>query len=141
MITDNIVFNHNTGNIPTSFGLTAERASEITGSLFFIEIDKTFIAHKLYDNMEDAPKEFTTKTAILSELLDDCNTNAEALFAAYEWGKHLTLSATNKSYKEMTGMLTMMYMISDQDKGKFLKSFVERIGDARSETLGEDDED
>ena len=138
MITENIVFNHNTGNVPLAFGLTEERANEITASIFFIEIDKTYTAHQLYDDMREAPKEFTTKTAVLATLLDDCSTNAEALYAAFEWGKHLTLSACRKEYKEMTQMMTMMYMISGQNKDKFIKEFAKR---ASKTELDEEDED
>lgn len=138
MITENIVFNHNTGNVPLAFGLTEDRANEITASIFFIEIDKTYTAHQLYDDMREAPKEFTTKTAVLDTLLDDCNTNAEALYAAFEWGKHLTLSACRREYKEMTAMMTMLYMTSGQDKTKFIKEFAKRVTSKNTEDEEED---
>ena len=70
MLTEKIKFDHTTGNIQSAFGLTEDRATEITGSILFTEIDKAFTAQSLYENLDEAPKEFTSKTAVLATVLE-----------------------------------------------------------------------
>ena len=142
MLTEQITFDHSTGDIVSAFGLTDDRATEITGSIIFTEIDKAFTAQSLYDKMEDAPREFTSKTAVLASVLDDMANNQEALFATYEWSKHIILKQTNKQYDSLLGVMTMLYMTSGQDKDKFLKKFVKKINEAKEhrDEMDEDDE-
>jgi hypothetical protein len=131
MITEQINFDHTTGDIALAFGLTDDRATEITGSIIFTEIDKAFTAQSLYDNLEDAPREFTSKTGVLASVLDDVHNNEEALFATFEWSKHIILKQTNKEYDKLLGAMTMLYMLSGQDKNKFIKGFVKKINEAK----------
>ena len=125
MVTETVKFNHSAGTIPAVFGISKQRAMEITGSMFFIEIDKAMTAQSLYDDPSEAPAEFTTHTGVLDAMLGEVKNDNEALFATYEWSKHITLSNTDKNYKEMVPMMTMLYMLSGQDKDKFVKRFVE----------------
>ena len=134
MVSETVRFDHSAGDIPSVFGLTRQRAMEITGSIFFTEIDKAYTAHSLFDDADDAPKEFTTKTGILDAVLGEVRNDNEALFATYEWGKHITLSNVKEDYKMMCGMMTMMYMMANQDKDKFIKEFVKRAEEADNES-------
>jgi hypothetical protein len=140
MLTEKIKFDHTTGNIQTAFGLTDDRANEITGSIYFTEIDKAFTAQSLYENLEEAPKEFTSKTAVLATVLEDLNSNEEALYATFEWSKHVILKSTDSNYGGMIGMMTMLYMTSGQNKKKFIKSFVKKINEVKGMMEDEDDE-
>jgi len=140
MLTEQIKFDHTTGNIQSAFGLTDDRAHEITGSIYFTEIDKAFTAQSLYEDLDEAPKEFTSKTAVLATVLEDLNTNEEALYATFEWSKHVILKSTDSNYGGMLGMMTMLYMTSGQNKKKFIKSFVKKINEVKSSMDDEDDE-
>ena len=131
MVTETVKFDHSAEDISSVFGISKQRAMEITGSIFFTEIDKVYAVHSLFGNPEEAPKEFTTKTGILDAVLGEVNNDSEALFATYEWGKHITLSNSNEDYKMMCGMeMTMLYMMTGQDKDKFLAEFVKRAESA-----------
>jgi hypothetical protein len=140
MLTEKITFDHTTGNIQTAFGLTDDRATEITGSILFTEIDKAFTAQSLYENLEEAPKEFTSKTAVLATVLEDLNSNAEVLYATFEWSKHLVLKNTDSNYGGLLGVMTMLYMTSGQNKKRFIKSFVKKINEVKGMMEDEDDE-
>ena len=140
MLTEKIKFNHNTGDICSALGISDDRATEITGSIIFTEIDKAFTAQSLYEDMEEAPREFTSKTAVLASVLDDMNNNEEALYATFEWSKHIMLKQTNKNYESLLSGMAMLYMVSGQDKEKFLKSFVAKMNRARQEHDDEDGE-
>ena len=138
MLTEKINFDHNTGDIATAFGISSQRASEITGSIIFTEIDKAFTAQSLYEDLSEAPSEFTSKTAVLSSVFDELTSNEEVIFATYEWSKHIVLKRTEQSYDKMLNMFTMMYMLSNQDKKKFIKTFVEKIESAREAHEGDE---
>lgn len=126
MVKDTVKFDHSAGNLYSVFGLTKQRALEISGSILFTEIDKAYTAQALYDNPADAPSEFTTHTGVLDAVLGEVNNDNEALFATYEWGKHITLSNTKEDYKMMCGLLSMLYMMSNQNKDKFIIEFIKR---------------
>ena len=140
MLTEKITFDHTTGNIQSAFGLTEDRATEITGSILFTEIDKAFTAQSLYEDLDEAPKEFTSKTAVLATVLEDLNSNEEALYATFEWSKHIIMKSSNSEYGGLLGMMTMLYMTSGQNKKKFIKSFVNKINEVKSSMDDGDDE-
>ncbi len=126
MVSETVKFNHEAGSIYSVFGLTKQRALELTGSIFFTEIDKAYMAHKLFDDPNEAPAQFTTRTGVLDTVLGDVKNDNEALFVTYEWGKHLTLTAVDEKYQATAGLLTMVYMMVDQDKDKFIEHFVNK---------------
>lgn len=126
MVTETVKFDHTAGSIYSVFGLTKERAMEITGSILFTEIDKAYTAQSLYDDPNEAPAEFTTKTGVLDAVLGDVKNDNEALFATYEWSKHIILSNEKDEYRVMCGLLTMVYMLANQDKDRFITEFVKR---------------
>jgi len=140
MLTEKIHFNHNTGDIQAAFGLTDDRATEITGSILFTEIDKTFTASSLYEDLSEAPAEFTSKTALLASVLDDMNSNEEVLYATFEWSKHIILKRTNKEYDGLLGAMTMLYMTTGQNKNRFIKGFVKKINETKQQMEDEDGE-
>lgn len=123
MLAQTFRFDHSAESIHAVFGISQHRAMEITGSIIFTEIDKAHTAFKLFDNPEEAPMEFTTKTGVLDAVFGDLKNDNEALFATFEWGKHITLSTTKDDYKSMLGQMGMFYMLTDGDRDKFLTLF------------------
>ena len=130
MVTETVKFDHSAGSIHSVFGLSKYRAMEITGSIFFTEIEKAYVASKLYDVIEEVPAEFSTRTSVLDAVLGEVNNDNEALFATYEWGKHITLLNTQEDYKLMTEMFGMLYMMHGGDRNKFMTAFIERAEEA-----------
>lgn len=126
MLTEKIKWDHSQRSIPLALGITEDRAAEITGSLLFTEIDKAFTAHSLFDDEDDIPAEFTTKTAVLDSVLDDLNNQNEAIFATFEWTKYMVVANEDRRDK-LKGALSMLYMMSGQDKNKFVKEFKKRV--------------
>lgn len=123
----NIKFDHQQENIGAALGVSDERAKEIQALLHFIELEKTFTAHKLFDKEEDVPAEFKVKTAILDSALDEAKNDNEALYMTYEWAHHSLLKKISANYDEMSQKLTMLYMISNQDKDTFIREFVKKV--------------
>lgn len=131
MLTEKITWDHSQNSIPLALGISEDRAAEITGSIFFTEIDKAFTAHSLFDDEDDIPAEFKSKTAVLDSVLDDLTNNNEAIFATFEWTKYMVVASEDRRDK-LKGALSMLYMMSGQDKNKFIKEFkkkVQRDGD------------
>lgn len=126
MLTEKITWDHSQNNIAKALGITPTRAMEITGSIFFTEIDKAYTAQALFDNEEDTPAEFKTKTAILDTVLEDVSNNNEAIFATFEWTKIVISNVMGEDADKMKAMLTMLYMMTNQDKNKFIREFAKR---------------
>ena len=125
MVSQTVKFDHTQGAIHSVFGISKVRAAEITGSIIFLEIDKAFTASKLYDDVSEAPAEFTTKTGVLDALLGEVSNDNEALYATYEWSKHITLGNTDENYNTVCNGLALLYMSVGQDRDKFINSFLE----------------
>jgi len=126
MFTEKITWDHSQRSIPMALGITEDRAAEITGSLLFTEIDKAFTAHSLFDDEDDIPAEFSSKTAVLDSVLDDLSNHNEAIFATYEWTKYMVVASEEKRDR-LKGALSMLYMMSGQDKNKFIKEFKKKV--------------
>lgn len=123
----NVTFDHQQNDIGAALGVSEERVKEIQALLHFIELEKTFTAHKLFDKEEDVPVEFKVKTAILDSALDEAKNDNEALYITYEWANHSFLKKISSNYEEMTHKLTMLYMITNQDRDTFVKEFVKKV--------------
>ena len=130
MVTETVKFDHSAGSFHSVFGLSKSRAMEITGSILFTEIDKAFVVHELFNNADEAPAEFTTQTGVLDAVLGDVNNDNEALYATYEWSKHVTLSNTQEDYKKMIEMFAILYKLNEGDRDKFITAFVDRVEEA-----------
>lgn len=126
MYSTKVKFDHGCSDIRGALNLNNRRASELTALLFFVEIDQTFTVKKLYDNEEEAPREFVTKTGTLSTALDDAQNLNEVVFLTYQWTKNLNM------HKEVDGglaALTMLYAIANQNKEQFIDLFVKKMED------------
>ena len=78
--------------------------------------------------------------AAFATVLEDLNSNEEALYATFEWSKHLVLKNTDSNYGGLLGVMTMLYMTSGQNKKRFIKSFVKKINEVKGMMEDEDDE-
>ena len=125
-LTEKITWDHSQNDIAKALHITDDRALEITGSLLFTEIDKAFTAHSLFDNEDEIPAGFKSKTAVLDSVLDDLTNNNEAIFATYEWTKFIVARNMGADKDKMNAQLTMLYMMSGQNKEKFLNEFRRR---------------
>jgi len=123
----NVKFDHNQEDIALALGVNLERAKEIQALLHFIEIEKTFTAHKLFDNEDDIPREFKVKTAVLDSALDEAENDNEALYITYEWAHNSMLKKISANYDELTNKLTMLYMVANQDKETFIREYVKKV--------------
>lgn len=130
MLTEKITWDHSQSNIAKALCISPVRAMEITGSIFFTEIDKTYVAQTLFDNEEDTPAEFKTRTAILDSVIEDLNNINEVIFATFEWTKIAATNVMGEDQDKMKAVLTMLYMVSQQDKNKFIKEFTKRAQDS-----------
>ena len=128
MLKEKVNFDHNSSDIRAALNLNSRRASELTALLFFIEIDQVFTVKRLFDDEDEAPREFVTKTGTLSTALDDAQDLNEVVFLTYQWTKNLSM---NKEGNLGGGLaaLTLMYMLSNQDKNEFINMFVKKMED------------
>lgn len=141
MLTESIKWDHSQTNIEGALGVSRERGNEITASIFFVEIDKAFTANSLFDDEDEIPAEFRAKTAVLDSVFDDCKNSNEIVYATYEWTKHSVMKATSRNYEKMLSQLTMLYMMSGQNKEKFTRDFCKKVKHVDSRDREEEDED
>ena len=128
MLTQNIKWQHDARTFQGALGISDQRAMQITGSILFEEIDKMYVITSLYDDEDEIPVEFKTKTGVLASVLDYMNNDQEVLFATMEWGKINALKDfdTNE-FRQLLSISTMLYMGSKQDRNKFITEFTKRI--------------
>lgn len=130
MLTEKITWDHSSNDIRQALCISEERAMEITGSIFFTEIDKAYVAHSIFGDEEEIPNEFKTKTAVLDTVTDELENQNELVFATFEWTKHVASRAINPEAKGMEAVMTLLYMMSNQNKATFIKEFKKRMRDA-----------
>ena len=128
MLNEKIKFNHQASDIREALSIDNRRASELTGLLFFTEINKAHTVGKIFDNEDEAPREFTTQTGTLSTVLEEIEDLNEVVFTTFQWTKNMQM-ARQKDGSGMLAALTMMYLVCDHDKDKFIKMFLNKMED------------
>jgi hypothetical protein len=128
LISEKIKFNHQASDIREALNINNRRASELTGLLFFTEINKAHTVGKLFDDEDEAPKEFTTQTGTLSSVLEEVENLNEVIFATFQWTKNMQM-AKREDGSGILASLTMMYLVCDQDRDKFIKMFLNKMED------------
>lgn len=129
MLTEKITWDHSSNDIREALCISKDRAMEITGSIFFTEIDKAFVAHSIFGDDDNIPSEFTTKTAILDTVADELENSNELVFATFEWTKHIASRSLNPEAKGIESIMTLLYMMSKQNKNTFIKEFKKKMND------------
>ena len=128
MLNEKIKFNHQASDIREALSIDNRRASELTGLLFFTEINKAHTVGKIFDNEDEAPREFTTQTGTLSTVLEEIEDLNEVVFTTFQWTKNMQM-AKQKDGSGMLAALTMMYLVCDHDKDKFIEMFLNKMED------------
>lgn len=135
-----VKFNHTAENLQESMGLTQKRADELTASLFFEMINVQHMVESLFDNPEDAPANMTTKTGIMERVFDDVKSPEEMVYVAWEYAKYDVLLKRDEKFAMAHKMMCLsLYMFSNQDKDKFVNTYVKKKSAAESES--DDSED
>lgn len=128
MLNEKIKFNHYASDIREALSIDNRRASELTGLLLFTEINKAHTVSKIFDNEDEAPREFTTQTGTLATVLEEVEDLNEVIFTTFQWTKNMQMS----KHRDGSGMLaavTMMYLVCDQDRDKFIEMFLNKMED------------
>jgi hypothetical protein len=128
MLNEKIKFNHQASDIREALSIDNRRATELTGLLFFTEINKAHTVGKIFDNEDEAPREFTTQTGTLSTVLEEVEDLNEVVFTTFQWTKNMQM-ARHKDGSGMLAALTMMYLVCDHDKDKFIEMFLNKMED------------
>lgn len=128
MLNEKIKFNHQASDIREALSIDNRRASELTGLLFFTEINKAHTVSKIFDSEDEAPREFTTQTGTLSTVLEEIEDLNEVVFTTFQWTKNMQM-AKHKDGSGMLAALTMMYLVCDHDKDKFIEMFLNKMED------------
>ena len=128
MLNEKIKFNHYASDIREALSINNRRASELTGLLLYTEINKAHTVSKLFDDEEEAPREFTTQTGTLASVLEEVENLNEAIFTTFQWTKNMQMSR-QKDGSGMLAAVTMMYLVCDQDKDKFIEMFLNKMED------------
>jgi hypothetical protein len=135
-----VQFNHTAENLQESMGITQKRADELTATLFFELINVQHMVESLFDKPEDAPANMTTKTGIMERVFDDIKSPEEMVYVAWEYAKYDTLLKRDEKFAMAHKMMTLsLYMFSNQDKEKFVNTYVKKKSEAESES--DDSED
>ena len=122
-----IEFNHEEKNIHRSIGLTDDRADEITAGVLFEMINQSYLVDKLFSNPEEAPVNLRTKTGVMERSLEDVNYNNEMVYAIWEYTKYdMMTSSENKHHEKMKMAMSMLFMMSDMKKEKFIRNFINK---------------
>lgn len=128
MLNEKITFNHQASDIREALSIDNRRASELTGLLLFTEISKAHTVSKIFENEDEAPREFTTQTGTLATVLEEVEDLNEVIFTTFQWTKNMQMT----KHKDGSGMLaavTMMYLVCDQDRDKFIEMFLNKMED------------
>jgi hypothetical protein len=128
MLNEKIKFNHQASDIREALSIDNRRATELTGLLFFTEINKAHTVGKIFDNEDEAPREFTTQTGTLSTVLEEIEDLNEVVFTTFQWTKNMQM-ARHKDGSGMLAALTMIYLVCDHDKDKFIEMFLNKMED------------
>ena len=128
MLNEKIKFNHQASDIREALSIDNKRASELTGLLFFTEINKAHTVSKIFDSEDEAPREFTTQTGTLSTVLEEIEDLNEVVFTTFQWTKNMQM-AKQKDGSGMLAALTMMYLVCDHDRDKFIEMFLNKMED------------
>jgi len=128
MLNEKIKFNHQASDIREALSIDNRRATELTGLLFFTEINKAHTVGKIFDNEDEAPREFTTQTGTLSTVLEEVEDLNEVVFTTFQWTKNMQM-ARHKDGSGMLAELTMIYLVCDHDKDKFIEMFLNKMED------------
>ena len=128
MLNEKIKFNHQASDIREALSIDNRRATELTGLLFFTEINKAHTVSKIFDSEDEAPREFTTQTGTLSTVLEEIEDLNEVVFTTFQWTKNMQM-ARHKDGSGMLAALTMIYLVCDHDKDKFIEMFLNKMED------------
>jgi hypothetical protein len=130
-----VKFDHTARNLQESMGLTQKRADELTATLFFEMISVQHMVESLFDKPEDAPANMITKTGIMERVFDDVKSPEEMLYVTWEYAKYDILLKKEDQFSMAHKMMTMsLYMFSNQDKEKFVNTYVKKKSEAESES-------
>ena len=106
----------------------------------FNMINQSYMLHKLYDDPNEAPKSMRTKTGILENVLKEVNGDSEIILATWETARFDAIIELDEDHAtKLMSLFTMMYMMADQKKDKFIKQFLKHKKKAM-ENRDEDDE-
>ena len=128
MLNEKIKFNHHASDIREALSINNKRASELTGLLLFTEVSKAHTVSKIFDNEDEAPREFTTQTGTLATVLEEVEDLNEVIFTTFQWTKNMQM-AKHKDGSGMLAAVTMMYLVCDQDRDKFIEMFLNKMED------------
>lgn len=129
-----VKFDHSKKNLQQSLGIENKRADELTASLFFEMINVQHMVESLFDKPEEAPLNMITKTGIMERVLDDVKTPEELLYVGWEYAKYDVLLKQDDKFSDTHRMMVMaLYMFSNQDKDRFVRTYVKKKAEAESE--------
>lgn len=134
-----VKFDHSKKNLQQSLGIEDKRADELTASLFFEMINVQHMVESLFDDPEQAPLNMITKTGIMERVLDDVKTPEELLYVGWEYAKYDVLLKKDDKFSMQHKLMTMaLYMFSNQDKDRFIKTYVDKKNAANDDDDSED---
>jgi hypothetical protein len=128
MLNEKIKFNHYASDIREALSINNKRASELTGLLLFTEVSKAHTVSRIFENEDEAPREFTTQTGTLATVLEEVEDLNEVIFTTFQWTKNMQM-AKHKDGSGMLAAVTMMYLVCDQDRDKFIEMFLNKMED------------
>lgn len=128
-------FNHDTKTIQDSLGIQKDRADRISANILFELINQAYLIKNLFDSVENAPSNLTTKTGLLERVFDETQNEAERIYATWEYSKiDLSIQKSDKMQAALQGF-AFLYTACDSDKDKFIDKFIEH------QSMLQDDED
>lgn len=130
-------FDHSKSTFEQSLGISPERADVLTATLFYEMINHAYLSDRLFDNMDEAPRNMVTKTGILEKAFEDAVDEKERIFCTWEYSKIDTLSEDKKN--PLFGM-TMLFQFCKSDKDKFIEKYIEFKSEAMK-NMGLDNEE
>lgn len=137
-----ITFNHTVSTIQESIGIPDMKADTLTASIMYEMMNQSYLLNSLYDNPEDAPPNLRTKTGILERVFEEASNEQERLYVMWEMSKFDIIASTDsKRLREMSTLMSMMYVMSDKKKQKFIDLYIKKKNKVRDEMSGSDYDD
>jgi hypothetical protein len=136
-----IKMNHDVRTMHLSLGISDDRADTITGEIMYELVNQQYLVTTLYDNPEQAPRNMVTKTGVLEKVLESTKNDSEIILATWELSRMDAINdASEKMGDKFFSMVSMMFMMADRNKEKFIKLFKEKKRSALENMNDEDDD-
>lgn len=141
-----VKFDHSEPNIAVAMGIDEHRSDVLDAIIFYTLIDQQMMAESLFDNLEEAPLNLTTKTGLLETLFESSKNEAERIYMSLEYSK-IDQYMQNKArgFREFMASLHMLYQGTDGNKDKFISKFLSVKANAKAAyeagKYNEEDED